>query len=169
VFSSTAALDIDWKTDPRPLTLTGGLPFFGGPGNNYSLHGIAEMASTLRKNRGAFGLVLANGGWMTKESVGIYATTPPKTFTPAAPAGKPKTQVAVAIESGDAILETFTVTHGKDGPERGIIFARFSDGRRAIANNAGPAELAVLRDDATPVLRKVALTAKDETATFTFA
>ena len=28
--------------DPRGLTLTGGLPYFGGPGNSYSLHGIAE-------------------------------------------------------------------------------------------------------------------------------
>ncbi|HYY12686.1 MAG TPA: hypothetical protein VE781_17245, partial [Kineosporiaceae bacterium] len=28
--------------DPRGLTLTGGLPFFGGAGNNYSMHGIAE-------------------------------------------------------------------------------------------------------------------------------
>ena len=28
--------------DPRGLTLTGGLPFFGGAGNNYSMHAIAE-------------------------------------------------------------------------------------------------------------------------------
>ena len=31
--------------DPRGLTLTGGLPYFGGPGNSYSLHGIAETVS----------------------------------------------------------------------------------------------------------------------------
>ncbi|MDP3459590.1 MAG: acetyl-CoA acetyltransferase, partial [Hyphomonas sp.] len=80
-----------------------------------------------------------------------------------------KTQVEVAIVSGDAVLETFTVTHGKDGPDRGIIFARFADGRRVIANNATPAELATLREDASPVGRKVSVTAKDETATFVFA
>src|SRR5258708_30207108 len=28
--------------DPRGLTLTGGLPFFGGPGSHYSMHAIAE-------------------------------------------------------------------------------------------------------------------------------
>jgi len=33
--------------DPRPLTLTGGLGFFGGPGNNYSLHAIATLAQRL--------------------------------------------------------------------------------------------------------------------------
>lgn len=169
VFSGAAALGLDWKTDKRPLTLTGGLPFFGGPGNNYSLHGIAEMAAALRANPGNFGLVLANGGWMTKESAGVYSTTAPKSFTPAEPAAKPKQQVEVAIVSGGATLETFTVTHGKDGPDRGIIFARLPDGRRVIANNADAATLAVLREDASPVGRKVAVTAQDETATFVFA
>lgn len=168
VFSGAAALGLDWKTDKRPLTLTGGLPFFGGPGNNYSLHGIAEMVATLRKNPGNFGLVLANGGWMTKESAGVYSTAAPKSFTPAAPAAKPKQQVEVAIVSGDAMLETFTVTHGKDGPERGIIFARLPDGRRVIANQADAATLGVLREDASPIGRKVKLTAQDETATFVF-
>ena len=39
--------------DPRGLTLTGGLPFFGGPGNNYSSHAIAEAVQRCRKERGA--------------------------------------------------------------------------------------------------------------------
>ncbi len=35
--------------DPaRPLTCTGGLTFFGGPGNNYATHGIAAVARQLR-------------------------------------------------------------------------------------------------------------------------
>jgi acetyl-CoA C-acetyltransferase len=127
------------------------------------------MAATLRKNKGAFGLVLANGGWMTKEAAGVYSTTPPKAFTPAEPAAKAKTKVEVAIVSGEAKLETFTVTHGKDGPDRGIIFGRFADGRRVIANNADAATLATLREDANPVGRKVAVTATDETAAFVFA
>src|SRR3546814_1784447 len=43
--------------DPRGLTLTGGLPFFGGAGNNYSAHAIAEAVQRVRANRGAFALV----------------------------------------------------------------------------------------------------------------
>lgn len=86
VFSGAAALGLDWKTDKRPLTLTGGLPFFGGPGNNYSLHGIAEMAATLRKNPGNFGLVLANGGWMTKD---LPASIPPPRRNPSRPRKPP--------------------------------------------------------------------------------
>lgn len=169
VFSGAAALGIDPKTDKRALTLTGGLPFFGGPGNNYSLHGIAEMATTLRRNPGDFGLILANGGWMTKESAGVYSTTAPASFTPAEPAAKPKDQVTLAAENCDATLETFTVTHGKEGPERGIIFARLPDGRRIIANNAGGGELSVLREEASPVGRKVAIAVEGEQASFVFA
>ncbi|KCZ87360.1 acetyl-CoA acetyltransferase [Hyphomonas johnsonii] len=167
VFSSTAALGIDWKTDPRPLTLTGGLPFFGGPGNNYSLHGIAEMVHKLRSAPGDLGLVLANGGWMTKEAVGIYSATAPKAFTPAAPAAKAKDQVTLCDTDCDGTLETFTVTHGREGPESGIIFARLADGRRALAR-ATPAALAILREETSPVGRKVAITVADEVGTFDF-
>ena len=168
VFSSTAAMGIDWKTDPRPLTLTGGLPFFGGPGNNYSLHGIAEMAHTLRAAPGDLGLVLANGGWMTKEAAGVYSTEKPKAFRPVAPAAKAKTEVEIHQADGEGTLETFTVTHGKAGPEAGIIFARLADGRRTIAK-ASPAALAVLREEASPVGRKVTITVEDEVGTFDFA
>src|SRR4029079_16579289 len=62
--------------DPRGLTVTGGLPFFGGPGNNYSLHAIAEMVTGLRDAPGSYVLVGANGGLLNKYSVGIYSTTP---------------------------------------------------------------------------------------------
>lgn len=62
--------------DPRGLTLTGGLPYFGGPGNSYSLHGIAETVSQMRDHPGTFGLVGANGGVMSKYSVGVYSTEP---------------------------------------------------------------------------------------------
>ncbi|KCZ58764.1 MULTISPECIES: acetyl-CoA acetyltransferase [Hyphomonas] len=168
VFSSTAAMGMDWKTDPRPLTLTGGLPFFGGPGNNYSLHGIAEMAHTLRAAPGDLGLVLANGGWMTKEAAGVYSTEKPKAFRPVAPAAKAKTEVEIHQADGEGTLETFTVTHGKAGPETGIIFARLADGRRTIAK-ASPAALAVLREEASPVGRKVKITVEDEVGTFDFA
>ena len=62
--------------DPRGLTLTGGLPYFGGPGNSYSLHGIAETVGQMRDKPGRFGLVGANGGIMSKYSVGVYSTEP---------------------------------------------------------------------------------------------
>lgn len=63
----------------RPLssyTLTGGLSFFGGPGNSYSTHAIVAMVQALRQDGSKPGMISANGGAINKESVGIYAATP---------------------------------------------------------------------------------------------
>lgn len=38
------------------------LPYHGGPGNNYTMHGIAAMVKRLRAHPGDFGFVTANGG-----------------------------------------------------------------------------------------------------------
>ncbi len=40
------------EDDPRPLTVTGGLPYFGGAGNNYSSHAIAAMGKILNNQAG---------------------------------------------------------------------------------------------------------------------
>ena len=53
--------------DPRGLTITGGLPYFGGPGNNYVTHSIAEMMNKVRARPGIKGLVTANGNDITKQ------------------------------------------------------------------------------------------------------
>lgn len=63
----------------RPLssyTLTGGLSFFGGPGNSYSTHAIVALVQALRKDGSKTGMISANGGAINKESVGIYAAQP---------------------------------------------------------------------------------------------
>jgi acetyl-CoA C-acetyltransferase len=128
--------------DPRPLTVTGGLAFFGGPGNNYSTHAIAEMVSRLRQAPSAFGMVLANGGLMTKESIGIYSARPtsgewllaePEPIQRVIDA-QPKVPFTDA-PSGDAIVESYTVMHLKGRPDRGIVLGRLaSSGERFIGN-----------------------------------
>ncbi len=63
--------------DPRrSLTLTGGLTFAGGPGNNYGFHAVASMVTALRSDPGSRGLITGLGWYMTKHSVGIYGTEP---------------------------------------------------------------------------------------------
>ena len=44
---AVAALEIA-PDDSRGLTVTGGLPYFGGPGNNYTTHSIATVTDILR-------------------------------------------------------------------------------------------------------------------------
>ncbi|WP_300393272.1 acetyl-CoA acetyltransferase [Henriciella sp.] len=168
VFSSTQALNIDPFTDERPLTLTGGLPFFGGPGNNYSMHGLASMAETLRSDPGTFGLVLANGGWMTKEAVGVWSTTRPDLYKPVAPSVKPTEQVDIDPAPVSGKVETYTVVHGKKGPQHGVIFGRTDDGKRFIAV-AAPEAMERLRDEKSPVGETVNVETSDEVNTFRFA
>jgi len=137
----------------RPLTLTGGLTFGGGPGNNYVAHGISAAARALREAPGTIGLVTGLGWYATKHSVGIYASRPPvgggaqpfawrdvQSEIDALP------QCRVDVEaSGQVTVETYTVTFDRDGnAERGIVACRTLDGARAWGNISDPDALASL-------------------------
>lgn len=139
------------EDDPRGLTVTGGLPFFGGPGNNYVTHSIAEMTTRLRARPGAFGMVTANGNYVTKHSAGIYSTTTtegtwsredPRTFQAELDA-LPRVHVETA-PTGTARIETYTVTFDRETPQRGIVFGRLENGSRFVANT--PNDQALLQD-----------------------
>ncbi|WP_425826848.1 acetyl-CoA acetyltransferase [Streptomyces fractus] len=127
------------SADPRGLTLTGGLPFFGGAGNNYSMHGIAETVQRARTAPGSFGLVGANGGSLSKYSVGVYSTTP-TAWRPDRSAelqaeinARPAPEEARRAD-GWATIETYTVKYGRDGKLTGVVIGRLeSDDRRFIA------------------------------------
>ena len=168
VYSSMKVLGIDPHSDPRALTVTGGLPFSGGPGNNYSMHAIAAMADRLRARPGEFGLVLANGGWLSKEAVGIWSTERPRQFSPVEPKAVRESLVEIEETPDTGTVETFTVIHGRDGPELGIILARTETGKRFIAH-AEPSAMARLLDETSPVGLAVKATRKDRINTFAFA
>jgi acetyl-CoA C-acetyltransferase len=130
------------EDDPRGLTITGGLPFFGGPGNNYVTHSISEMLRRLRARPGAFGLVTANGNFVTKHSFGVYSTDAPtgpwRRESPSVLHARldalPKARFTETPQ-GAAIVETYTVMHGMAGPEFAVVFGRLNDtGQRFIAN-----------------------------------
>ncbi len=134
--------------DPRGLTVTGGLPYFGGPGNNYVTHSIAEMMNRVRAKPGSKGLVTANGNYVTKQSAGIYSTdAPKKPFAPKDPAiyqaaiNADKGPATIEAPSGRGTIETYTVIHDRKGPSYAILFARLPDGRRFIANTLDDAGL----------------------------
>lgn len=134
--------------DPRGLTVTGGLAYFGGPGNNYVTHSIAEMMNKVRGRPGSKGMVTANGNYVTKQSAGIYSTdAPERAFAPRDPAeyqGEidavkgPSVQIAA---NGKATIETYTVMHDRSGPSYAILFGRLDDGSRFIANTPDDAGL----------------------------
>ncbi len=128
--------------DPRPLTVTGGLPYFGGPGNNYTTHAIATMVERLRREPEALGLTTALGWYSTKHAVGVYgARRPQREWARSDPAvdqaeidAMPHPELVVEAD-GAATVETYTAAYGRAGaPELGIVIGRLDDGRRFIAN-----------------------------------
>jgi|SRR5579859_335226 len=138
--------------DPRGLTVTGGLPYAGGPGNNYAMHAIAVMMQKLRKTSGAYGLVTANGWYLTKQSTGIYSTKRPSTpFEREDPAVLQRQidelahPVVTETPQGAARIETYTVVHRREGPFMGIVIGRDGDNRRFVSLTPNdPATLASL-------------------------
>lgn len=144
VFNLLDAFGLD-RDDPRGWTLTGGLPFFGGAGNNYSSHAIAEAVARCRAAPGSYALVGANGGIMSKYAAGVYSTQPAKWGRgrwKSLPKIKPEFAVLDAHD-GEAEAESFTIQPGKAG-ETATVVARVGSAR-VLANSADPAICAELR------------------------
>ena len=122
--------------DPRGLTLTGGLPYFGGPGNNYSLHAIVETIARCRAAPGSFGLVFANGGFLTKHSFGVYSTLAgqigPHDPYPQAAVDALASPDFTETPMGSGTVETFTVVFDKGAPAFAIVIGRHGEGRRFL-------------------------------------
>ncbi len=137
VFNITDAYGIA-PDDPRGLTLTGGLPYFGGAGNNYSGHAIVEAVERVRKDRDTYALVGANGGFMSKYATGIYSSRPADWSAGSRWRTLDDTLGTVqAIEgyTGMARLESYTVMPGKRETV-GVAAGRTADGGRLVANVA---------------------------------
>ncbi|OBK10333.1 acetyl-CoA acetyltransferase [Mycobacterium asiaticum] len=150
-----AANELGLATDDpaRPLTVTGGLTFAGGPWSNYVTHSIATMAELLVANPGRRGLITANGGYLTKHSFGVYSTEPPTAGfrwedVQAAVDREPTTTGLVEWE-GVGTVEAWTTPFDRDGqPEKVFLTVRTSDDARALAViNDRDAAAATVRED----------------------
>lgn len=133
--------------DPRPLTVTGGLLFHGGPGNSYTMCAIAQMMARLRARPGSYGMVTGNGNVLTKHAFGIYSTTPRSHHEEAlntalqAEVDSEERAVLDTAPHGDGTIETYTVVHAGGVPVDGVALGRMNgDGRRFIARLPKTAE-----------------------------
>ena len=137
------------EDDPRPLTVTGGLAYHGGPGNNYCTHAIAETIARIRAEPDANALVSGVGWYMSKHSLGLYASRPPASGWRRVDACDLQAEIdagpSVALAAqpeGAGRIETYTVMHDRDDrPVQGIVLGRLDDGRRFIANTPADPDL----------------------------
>ncbi len=133
---AAAELGVGVDEADRPLTVTGGLGFAGGPGNNYASHAVCSMVEALRSDPGSYGLVTSLGWFMTKHALGVYSSAPPLdgfrwTSVQGAVDALPRRQVATDYQ-GVGTVESYTVSYERDGtPAAGIVACLLPDGRRA--------------------------------------
>jgi acetyl-CoA C-acetyltransferase len=123
----------------RPLTVTGGMTFAGGPLNSYALHSTAAMAGVLREQPGETALVTSVSGFLTKYGAAVWSTAPP-----ASPWRSDDTTDEVAAEVGPARTERAaspgeevtvvgaTVEHARDGARTLVAVGDLATGERTI-------------------------------------
>lgn len=152
--------------DPRPLTATGGLPFFGGAGNNYSMHAIAAVVRAVREKPGAFGFVGANGGFLSKYSVGVYSTRPAqwRGFDSADLQAQVKAWPAPALapdDAADGVIETYVIDYGRGAPQATLVCRTAAGERFAAMSDPEDPAIAHAMGQAEPLGAKIA-TRRDE-------
>ncbi len=157
----------------RPLTVTGGLPFFGGPGNNYSLHALAEMAVRLR-GAPVRALVSANGGILSKHAAVVLTSEPARALNlnwnnaGALTLDCSTIPVLPTIDlphSGEVI--SYTVIARRDKPDIGVVLAQTNAGERFLASSTEAAVTSAMEDH-SPIGRSIDVQLVDERQVFTF-
>ena len=149
-----AMLGID-ELDPRPFTVTGGLPYAGGPGSAYNMNSIPAMVERLRDENSSIGMVTGNGFFLTKHAAAVLSAQPKQGGwdRPDGPPPSASMETAPAIPdesaTGQGRIEAYIVMHDRDGrPSVGYICGRLynngSEGRRFLANT--PEDPNLLRD-----------------------
>jgi len=141
--------------DPRPLTVTGGLPYHGGPGSNYMSHSISHVVSRLRSGEARNAMVTGVGMHMAKHVAAVYSTEPGT----AVPAPDDDAQANVLPEeatdpivvervTGPVVLKSATVVHGRDGgPDHVVAICGLPDGRRCYARTDDPDVISAVTSD----------------------
>jgi acetyl-CoA C-acetyltransferase len=166
--------------DPRPRTTSGGLPYFGGPGASYSLHGLVCTVEDLRAWPGSIGAVVGLGGMANDFAVGIYGPADADAGGSDAggrEVGAPPLDLGLVADEpvllrpmadGPAVVEAMTVLHDRGGPTGVAVIARLPDGSRVGARAADPAAPAAC-SGTTLVGREVRLSARGETVVWDVA
>lgn len=128
----------------RDLTLTGGMPFAGGPYNNYFLQSTCRAAELLRQGAGRHALLSCVSGVVTKQAFALWSMEPPREGFVHADlthqvAAEVRSLVVVEDFTGSALVAGYTVLHGRGQLPKGVALLDTSDGKRAMVTCADEA------------------------------
>jgi len=129
------------EDDSRDLTLTGGLSFFGGPFSSYSMHSIVTAVNLIQKKPSMKIMILANGGYNTSESIGIYGNKPParpwqeNDYSYIQQKINAKTlPEPIERAAGNLTIEAYTIIFDRKSlPEWGVVMGHLESGERTLA------------------------------------
>lgn len=144
------ALGLPLDDPARPLTVTGGLTFAGGPGNNYGSHAVATMVPLLRARPGALGLSTSLGWYATKHALGLYSATPPeRAFAHLRPVvDRPPRRPVLASYAGPAVVEAATLPYDRSGEPEAVVASLLTPtGERVLVRSEDPALVTAMVDD----------------------
>lgn len=160
----------------KTLTVTGGLPYFGGPGNNYTMHAVAEMVDRLQSEAAPrTAMVTGNGGILSKHAAVLltnnatdaqhvdWVGTPPKALDASARAAVP---YADKPERGEVL--SYTVIIGRNSPDISVVLAKTAAGERFLASSKDESVAKALKLH-NPIGRQVNVTTENEAHTFALA
>ena len=132
------------SNDDRPLTVTGGLPYFGGPGNAYTMFSSSEMVKKLRSNPNEYGMVTANSWFLTKHAINIFSCKPPQEIDWKKDFIKLQSEInSREIKNfnikpnGLGEVISYTIVQGRKNLEYGIVIGELEDKSKFIANILG--------------------------------
>jgi acetyl-CoA C-acetyltransferase len=139
--------------DPRPITLTGGLPYHGGPSSNFMGHSISHVVEHLRSSPDEVGLVTGVGMHMTKHVAAVWSTTPGDLHHPGRRHGTQQWEAPPLVPDvtivdradGPATALAATVVHRSDGSaSHAVAICERPDGTRCYARSEHPDALEVV-------------------------
>ena len=132
------------SNDDRPLTVTGGLPYFGGPGNAYTMFSSSEMVKKLRSNPNEYGMVTANSWFLTKHAINIFSCKPPQEIDWEKDFIKLQSEINSreiknfnTKPNGLGKVISYTIVQGRKNLEYGIVIGELEDKSKFIANILG--------------------------------
>jgi acetyl-CoA C-acetyltransferase len=124
--------------DDRPLTVTGGMAFAGGPLNHFVFQSLVRMAQVLRADPGSLGLVTAVSGIVTKQGVSLWSSEPgaaPFAHDDVSAETERETTRVELVEgaAGAATIASYTVFYQGGAAKRVVLLCDLEGGRRTLA------------------------------------
>jgi acetyl-CoA C-acetyltransferase len=136
---------IDW-------TVTGGMPFAGGPLNNFVFQSTARMVEMLRQSPGSNALISSVSGLMTKQSFAVWSSA-------GAARGFQFEDVTEAVRAefgacdiaenyrGEGCILGYTVLYQGEQAQRAVVVVEVPGGAHTVAFNEDPALMAAMQLD----------------------